>query len=291
MARRVTPAQYRSIVNRAINDYNRQARQINAERRRAVDAYNRQVREVNRQVRAHNARVLENRRRLNAAIANFNRRTSKPTTVTVRTTTYHSAVRTLHGAYEAVEQSAPGTWLEDREDILDLAQAEAANSVRLAEAVGLDAVPAGPAPDPAVVARLRDVDDELADRWSGALFSLDPRNPDAARHFSTSCREILVQMIDRDAPDAEVLAAYPDAVLGDGRPTRRAKLAYSLVRSGRASDELAAFADADVNEVIELFRVFNDGTHGEAGVFDHQHLRLIQGRVEGAITFIHALLR
>jgi hypothetical protein len=63
------------------------------------------------------------------------------------------------------------------------------------------------------------------------------------------------------------------------------------MRAGQASDELAAFADADVVEVIELFKVFNDGTHGEAAVFNHEHLRLIRARVEGAITFLHALLR
>ncbi len=289
MARRVTPAQYRSMVNRAINEYNRAARQHNAQVRRAVDGYNRQVRSVNREIRAHNARVTANRRQLRAAIADFNR--ARKTTITTRTTTYFTAVRVLHESYERVEESAPGTWLESRDDILDLAQAETANSVRLADAAGSTLAVAAPEADPEVESRLRDFDDDLALRWNGALFALDERNPDAARHFSASCREILTQMIDRAAPDADVVAASAAALTPEGRPTRRAKLAYWLVQSERASDELAAFADADVVEVIELFKVFNDGTHGDAAVFSHQHLRLIRARVEGAITFLHALLR
>jgi Predicted pPIWI-associating nuclease len=289
VARRVTPAQYRSMVNRAISDYNRAVRQHNAQVRRAVDGYNRQVRAVNREIRAHDARVVENRRRLRAAIAALNR--SGSATITTRTTTYYTAVRVLHESYERVEESAPGTWLESRDDILDLAQAETANSVKLADAAGSTSAVAAPEVDPQVESRLRDFDDDLASRWSGALFALNERNPDAARHFSASCREILTQMIDRAAPDDEVLAAGSSARTPEGRPTRRAKLAYGLVRSGQASDELAAFADADVVEVIELFRVFNDGTHGDAAVFTHQHLRLIRARVEGAITFLHALLR
>ncbi len=277
------------MVNRAINEYNRAARQHNAQVRRAVDGYNRQVRSVNREIRAHNARVTANRRQLRAAIADFNR--ARKTTITTRTTTYFTAVRVLHESYERVEESAPGTWLESRDDILDLAQAETANSVRLADAAGSTLAVAAPEADPEVESRLRDFDDDLALRWNGALFALDERNPDAARHFSASCREILTQMIDRAAPDADLVAASAAALTPEGRPTRRAKLAYWLVQSERASDELAAFADADVVEVIELFKVFNDGTHGDAAVFSHQHLRLIRARVEGAITFLHALLR
>lgn len=48
---------------------------------------------------------------------------------------------------------------------------------------------------------------DLVDRWTGALFSLSPRNPDAARHFCTSTREVLIAMIDHAAPDSGVTTA------------------------------------------------------------------------------------
>ena len=94
---------------------------------------------------------------------------------------------------------------------------------------------------------------------------------------------MLATIIEVDAPDEAVLAWNPAAPLYEGRPTRRSKLAYNLARAGRASDPVAAFADANIQEVVELFAVFNDGTHGASGVFDHRHLGLIKRRVEGAV--------
>ncbi len=46
-----------------------------------------------------------------------------------------------------------------------------------------------------------------------------------------------------------------------------------------------------MNNVLALFRDFNDGTHGHAGRFTVTHLIAIRMRVESAITFIHALCR
>jgi hypothetical protein len=46
-----------------------------------------------------------------------------------------------------------------------------------------------------------------------------------------------------------------------------------------------------VDDVMKLFRVFNDATHGDAGVFDLNALRALKQRVEGAITFLSAIVR
>jgi hypothetical protein len=40
-----------------------------------------------------------------------------------------------------------------------------------------------------------------------------------------------------------------------------------------------------------LFRVFNDGTHGDAGAFDLPSLHALRGRVEGAVRFLSAIAR
>src|SRR3954462_12122355 len=135
------------------------------------------------------------------------------------------------------------------------------------------------------------LDDELSSlsqdldrRWRGALFALSPRNPDAARHFCTSSREVLVQMIDLRAPDAEVRRANPQCqTTDDGRVLRREKIGYLLGAYGDDRASLGDFIDADVNDVMKLFRTFNDGTHGDAGAFDLSTLRAIKTRVEGAI--------
>ena len=43
--------------------------------------------------------------------------------------------------------------------------------------------------------------------------------------------------------------------------------------------------ESDMNNVIELFEVFNEGTHGSAGAFDLPQLQAIRKRVEDGITF------
>lgn len=49
--------------------------------------------------------------------------------------------------------------------------------------------------------------------------------------------------------------------------------------------------DADVNDVLNLFRTFNDGTHGHTGTFDMPTLQGIKTRVEGAIRFPAQIIR
>jgi hypothetical protein len=49
--------------------------------------------------------------------------------------------------------------------------------------------------------------------------------------------------------------------------------------------------DDDLENVIELFRDFNDGTHGSAGRFDLPQLAAIKKRVEDAILFLHRVVR
>lgn len=295
MVRRVTPSQFQAMLRqaardqqRAVNEYNRKIRQFNAQQEQRRHAFNRAVDQYNRKARAHNAEVERNRHELRAAIARLGQ-----SRLTVHSTAYYQSTSRVHERYEAVEQSAEGTWLENRDDILDLAQKETENSIAIAAAADGSEPSAGGTVDDAEVAhRLGDFDADLADRWQGATFALNPRNPDAARHFSTSAREILTRIIESEAGDAEVFAAIPDAQrTHDGRPTRRARVAFCLLRSGRQSDALAAFADADLQNVIDLFAEFNDGTHGSAGVFDLRHLGLMRARVAGAIEFLHAVLR
>jgi hypothetical protein len=286
MPRRFDPNKLR----RAINDYNSAVRRHNANVQRQRTNFRRAVDNYNREVRAHNTRVASVQRQLRQQVQRL-----AATRVVVRSTVYYRSVTTLHQRYEEVERAAPGTWLEERDDLLDLAQRETSNSLELASSMDVPETANStgtPSPDPGVDAALLSISTDLAARWRGALFSLDSRNPDAARHFSASSREILTEIVDREASDSDVLAHDPNAPRAhDGRPTRRARLAFCLMRSGRASDSLAAFADADVDNVVELFEVFNAGTHGVAGQYDLRHLSLIKRRVEGAITFLHSILR
>ena len=116
-------------------------------------------------------------------------------------------------------------------------------------------------PDSPLTPILKEISSELSDRWRGALFSLNPHNPDAARHFCTSAREIIARILDKKASDTDVASALPDCDrTRQGTPTRRAKIQYILHLKGLSQDELEAFVEIDIDNVIDLFQVFNKGT-------------------------------
>jgi hypothetical protein len=293
MVRKLTPSQFRNEVRRleqkqrqAINDYNRKVKKVNDHNKRVVDNYNREV-------RAHNARVRSNRQRL---INELNRLGLKrTTTTTVRYVKYRTSVQTLHQSFVRVEAAADqGTWTAG-DELFDLVEGEAANSVAVLNAL-LDEPAADSADDPqlrltTITTELTEIDPDLDARWRGALFALNPENPDAARHFCTSTREIFVRILDQSAPDEQVLATFPNITLTENNQVpRREKIRYCLERRGQQDTDLLNFVDDDVDNVMELFRAFNPATHGEAGRYDLSQLGSIKTRAEGAIQFLHRIV-
>jgi len=287
MARRVTPSQFRSMVRQteqrqrqAINDYNSAVRRYNSDVKRAIADYNRQV-------SAHNSRVRTNRLRLQSEIARLGSRT--PTT---RVVSYRLSSVLLQESLRHVTETS---WQDDGH-LFNLAEGEAANSVAILNVLDgdPDSIQADETllHDNLIARELNDFALDLTLRWSGALFSLDSRNPDAARHFCTSSREILGTILETEAPDDAVLAAEPEAQLThEGRPTRRARIGYCLGRRGRDIASLSDFIDKDIANVVDLFQTFNDGTHGAAGRFSVPELLAVKQRVEDAIRFLHAAIR
>ena len=74
-----------------------------------------------------------------------------------------------------------------------LTERETANSLEaLTVALGddLESQDQDPLEETAITNELESIDADLDSRWRGALFALSPRNPDAARDFCTSVREI-----------------------------------------------------------------------------------------------------
>jgi len=58
--------------------------------------------------------------------------------------------------------------------------------------------------------------------------------------------------------------------------TQRAKIKYFLHRRGMALDALEEFVDKDMENIVQLFDVFNSGTHGSVGTFDLPQLMAIR---------------
>lgn len=289
MVRRVTPSQLRSLIRQAeqkqlqaINRYNQAVRDRNREVRQAVGQYNREVSAHNARVRAHRARLQSELRQLNAR-----------STTTVRYTTTTRVVRTVEQRFIGVESAiTSGRWT-DPDNLLDLAEGEAADSVAtLNRLLEPEQERSGELQATTLTAELTEISPELQDRWAGALFALNPSNPDAARHFCTSAREILTAMLDTEAPDDAVRTANPNYIkTPNGGVSRRAKIHFCLARSDNDIAEMAAFVDADIEGVVALFDDFNHGTHGPAGQFPMPELIILKERVERAVKFIHRLVR
>lgn len=315
MVRVVSPSEYARLVReeqrrrqQAIDRHNAEVRRVNDANRRAFNEYNRQVDDYNREVRrrqdnarraidnynrgarVHNSRVLANRQRLVAAINSLRRQP-----VVTQYVTFRTSVEEVSNAYVRLEgQHNPGLGpTYDR--LLDLSEREAANSVEamntlLGEPPHADG-PADELVDARLTDELRGMSPDLDDRWKGAVYALNPQNPDAARHFCTSAREIITQILDIHAPDSEVIHLLPDCDrTRQGTPTRRSKVRFFLKRKGMSIDALEDFVEQDMENVVQLFRVFNDGTHGSAGTFDLRELKVIQKRVEDGIYFLSRII-
>lgn len=283
MARRVSPAQFRAQVRRARSDLNRAVNKYNA----GVRKVNRAIDDYNREARQHNARTRANRQRLERELLRLKSTSSTST----RSRTYRVSMESFQTSYQRLVDSGAETRLPP--GWIDLSEGEAANSVAAmnaisdAEVTGDDAA-TDRLTDTTIEGELAQVDEDLDRRWRGALFALDPRNPDAARHFCTSARELLSRLLESAAPDDLVVAADPDCARTDqGLITRRARIQYCLAVRGHPDEHFADFVEEDIGNVLELFRVFNDGTHGSAGRFGVAQLRALKMRVEDAIKFIH----
>lgn len=274
--RKTTPAQFKAAVNKAqrqqkqaIANYNREARRHNAAVKKAVGDYNREVRVYNAKARARNAEVRNQRRRLDQEIRRLN---SRPVATTF--VTYRSSVETLTRTYTATEKRLTArTITPASRELVDRGSEEAANSAYLLNAMDGDGAPEDDSTEDELRGASMQVElavfgQDLVDRWTGALFSLSPRNPDAACHFCTSAREVLIAMIDSTAPDSSVAEADPSCDRTDkGAPTRRAKVGFLLRRKGIDEGHIEDLVEEDIDNVLELFREFNNGTHGHAGRF------------------------
>ena len=273
-----------------MDKYNHDARVYNRKVKSAVSKFKQEVNRYNSQVRAHNSRVRANRNRLQQELKKLAQTPSQSSYVTFR-----KSVETVHHSYVRLESAAETSGYDDHyNEILDLSEREAANNAGLMNALlgnherfASDEHIQSTELDPI----LSMISADMVDRWRGALFSLNPNNPDAARHFCTSAREILTHILDSRAPDQLVLAELPTCEKTPTRsPTRRSRIQFLLHRSNMTEAALEDFVEKDMGNVVQLFRELNDGTHGSAGQFSFVQLRLIKKRVEDAIGFLWSII-
>ena len=196
----MTAAQYRQAVNKANNEIRRHNQAVKNDIRR----YNQAVTTYNNAARQHNAQVRANRERLRRELARLNSTTTRTTTTTV---TYRTSFVSVQEAYRRIEQAAEVDGWSGDDGFFDLIEGEAANSAARVERDAGSARRRGERRSAArrhtrITNELLGIDADFDARWHGALFSLNPANPDAARHFCTSSRELIDQVLLRAARDS-----------------------------------------------------------------------------------------
>lgn len=247
MARRVTPSQFKSLmrqrvrnINRAIDqvnrankkfvsEYNAAVRKHNAEVSRRRKAYNDAVAQYNRTVAAHNTKVRSDRAHISRLLGNL-KSTTASSYPQVRITTVDVLER-----YDRVISEPASS--DEHAALIRLAEVEVANSANVAERLLQEREgdePEAEEEPSGILGYLEDLSSDLLARWQGAMYALSPRNPDAARHFCTSAREIFTEILEKWADDREVVEADPNCQMtpNGSKPTRRAKIQYLLSRKG-----------------------------------------------------------
>ena len=248
MVRRISASQLKNTV-----------RQAAQKQRQAINKYNQAVNRYNQAVRTYSLRVKAQRQRINSELAKLGRQPTTTRSTVTRYTVFRTSVNTMHEAYVRLEQRTDVRYLgPNHEQVLKLSEREAANSLEVMNSL------LGVQPDPdeesddlqssRLTDELRKISTDLDYRWRGAVFSLNPHNPDATRHFCTSAREVFTQILEIKAPDAEVFTTLPGCETTDeGKPTRRAKIKYFLHRRGMTDGALEECVEQDMENIVQLF--------------------------------------
>ena len=296
MARPMTPAQARAAIRRAqsqrkqaVDKYNRKVRSHNQKVRANNSRRKQALEKLNREIRSHNSRVRLNQRRRNAEL---NRLKALPTS----SSRYVVSVWTVQRSFDRLDVLGADDVLQG--DLFNLSEGEAANSAATLNALIAESEPSnisGTEIDAlkrtSITNELSDFSTDLDQRWRGAIFSLDPRNPDAARHFCTSAREMLAGLLKVAAADDDVIRANPNFIkTPNGDISRRARLHHCLAfTTTEVEQAFLDFVEDDIDNVIELFDEFNSGTHGSVGKFGVEQLSALKDRVEDAIKFVYRI--
>lgn len=282
MAGKLSLSQYKSKLRQlqqkqrqVINNYNRAVDNYNRNMKKAINNYNSAVRKHNATVR-HNRQIIANElRKLNSTSATM--QSGYSTSSRIMYQHYENVGRVY---YEGIPVSP------EQERILDLIEQEQANSLTTENIIEGDNSSEALQEDIEIGDKLAVVSEDLNDRWKGAVFALNPNNPDATRHFCTSTREIFTEFLEIKAPDDKVFEYNPQCQKTErGNATRREKIGF-MMRNTNMDDSVVSFVEADIKNILELNHLLSGGTHGPAGKYTFEKLLQVKKRVEQGILFL-----
>lgn len=273
--------QSQNNLKQAINKYNREADRYNANVKKAIRQYNTAVNNYNAKVRSHNATVRRNRQIINNELRRLNAQSTTTTSFRLSTQRMHQTYSRVNDVYYEGYDVTPQ---QDR--ILDLIEQEQATGLVASNYIENGNPPTEQPEDIELGNKLALVSEDLNNRWKGAVFALNPNNPDATRHFCTSTREIFTEFLEIKAPDEAVFIFNPMCARAEnGHATRREKIKY-MMRNVDMDDSVVAFVEEDIKNILELNHLLSGGTHGPAGKYSFDQLLQVKKRVEQGVNFL-----
>lgn len=263
-------AQFRSQMNKI----QRESRRVQQQLKNSVNNYNRAVRQYNSNVRNYRNKIQRELNRLNSNCSIKSH--------------YYISTKLLDETYTKVSNLFENGDIE--ENLFNAIENENANNLELSNVVlnneevenydvEID--------ESNISSKLINISEDLDDRWRGALFSLNPNNPEAARHFCTSTREILKVLIDDGIKDDEVVLQNPQCEKTNfGTPTRKEKIKYAMNKKGIDNSLVVEFTDENIQNTVSLINELSNGTHGHSSRYSLNQLKSFKKRFEDSINFI-----
>lgn len=271
-------SQFKSRMRNIQNQYNREMRKVERKINQGINNYNREVRKYNTELR-------HNQSKIKSELAKLQRNS----TVRVRSN-YEISVISLKQSYNQLNQKYDLNEEGLYTDLLQGIEEENANNLEVANVVlnneetdneeySLE--------ETLISNKLLNISEDLNNRWMGAIYALNPKNPDATRHFCTSTREIFIQIIDTKAKEDDVIKVFPNCEKTEnGSVTRRSKIKYLLYQKGVNDVDIEEFIHSDIENILSLLYELNGGTHGKSGKYTINQLKSIKKRVERGLNFL-----
>lgn len=277
MIKRINISQLNSKMRQIQNNTNQHLKKIQRDTERQIK------RETTKMINDYKKNIRKNYQKLQKELTKFNNSQHMTTKFTI-------SVRNLNSLYEKINATYNElTSTTTEKEVFYYIEQENVNNLTVANALISEAKDDIDIElqDNGIGNQLKRLSDDLNNRWLGALFSLNPNNPDATRHFCTSTREIFTEIFDKYAKDKEVFSIFPDCDKTErGNATRKSKIKYFLYRKGIDIKNADEFIDNDIDNILELYHILSDGTHGEAGRYSIIQLKAVKKRVEDGIRFL-----
>ncbi len=266
---------------RSLSSFKSQMNRINNQLKQAERKAKQSINNYNRELRNYNSNIRNARNKINIEL-NKLKRVNNSTKYYITSHSIHNLYIQIKESYEYgnIDAKLYSDIEKENENNLELANVVLNNEEVDNSNINLD--------QSEISDILLNISPDLKSRWEGALYSLNPNNPEAARHFCTSTREILKVLIDDGINNEEVLKDNPNCEKSpNGRtPSRRSKVIYAMKKKGLSNDLITEFAITDIESTIGLINELSDGTHGSANKYTINQLKSFKRRFEDGIHFI-----